>query len=598
MAANAPYYQVRSHRLVTTPTRTNPTPCQFATGHDEYDPADIPVNAFEENHNLAELLEAATTAAGHVIAMEITHTDDAESGTPKGEGKRKRVASMQAKSAAAETLQANPAMTPKRRRVHMPTTDPLLQTTEHGAVGVHSAAALFRRSTSDKSTTCKYTRPPMSKLFLSLQLTPENFLQLQAQAKTYMLDTNYPDRQNCVGNRGKGDTDMVKLRLFNCVRDFLSDGAGEHFFGQDVEKPGERDSIEAARALGEDSAHVADERLVWPRDGNRIIGLVTPLMRRMVTNERQRMYAIETRKGGGTKKQDKESSVQAASRQPTQSPSFHHGHGPTTQSIIEPPLLPILQPRLASQPMSLPTPLPGAQRPTSLMAMPYPGIMVQIEPVHATNLPLPTHFSTAPNLTNINIFLVLAPNTGSDDHGARPAVKLDQTRILCQDAQLLIQYPWQQLCCEANKLVDRARERYPALQDRFLQLQTTADHHHHHSDDNLRELAAAANAMQDAGSGPSSSSSSSSSSKLLALDCSSSSPPPPPGEETLPPPRHCVVKSVGSEGWVKIESAKQWSELLSQRSREVWADGVVNIVVELNSGHGKVENSNSLGTEG
>jgi hypothetical protein len=142
----------------------------------------------------------------------------------------------------------------------------------------------------------------MSKLFMSLQLSPENFLHLQAQAKAYMLDPAHPERQKCVGNRGKGDTDIVKLRLFNCVRDFLADGVGEKFFGEDVEKPAEMEAIEAARALGEHEV-TTDGKLTWPRDGNKIISLVTPLLRRMVTNERQRMYAIETRKGGGKKKE-------------------------------------------------------------------------------------------------------------------------------------------------------------------------------------------------------------------------------------------------------------------------------------------------------
>jgi len=107
---------------------------------------------------------------------------------------------------------------------------------------------------------------------------------------------------------------MVKLRLFNCVRDFLNEGVGEQFFGEDVEKPGEKDAIEAARALGEDNTPDAGERLTWPKDGNKIISLVTPLMRRMVTNERQRQYAIETRKGGA-KKKDKEGSAEAVLQQ-------------------------------------------------------------------------------------------------------------------------------------------------------------------------------------------------------------------------------------------------------------------------------------------
>ncbi|KAL5336748.1 hypothetical protein BJX70DRAFT_268485 [Aspergillus crustosus] len=149
---------------------------------------------------------------------------------------------------------------------------------EARAVGLHSAAALFRQTSTNK----KYTRPPMSKMFTSLELSPENFLHLQAAAKGYMLDDRHPERRDCVGQRGKGDTEMVKLRLWNCVRHFLEvEGNGPRFFGE----------------------HVVNESMpprtyVWPRDQQKIISLVIPLLRRMVTNERQRQYAVETRKGG------------------------------------------------------------------------------------------------------------------------------------------------------------------------------------------------------------------------------------------------------------------------------------------------------------
>lgn len=146
------------------------------------------------------------------------------------------------------------------------------------SVGLHSAAALFRQPSSNK----KHTRPPMSKMFTSLEMSPENFLQLQSAAKNYMLDESRPERQDCVGQRGKGDSELVKLRLWNCVRHFLeAEGNGERFFGEHV-----------VNAEGPKS-------IVWPRDQHKIIALVIPLLRRMVTNERQRQYAIETRKGGG-----------------------------------------------------------------------------------------------------------------------------------------------------------------------------------------------------------------------------------------------------------------------------------------------------------
>jgi hypothetical protein len=73
----------------------------------------------------------------------------------------------------------------------------------------------------------------MAKIFTSLELTPEQFLHLQAAAKTYMLNENYPERSQSVGTRSRGDTDMIKLKLFECVRCFLDDeGWGERCFGE------------------------------------------------------------------------------------------------------------------------------------------------------------------------------------------------------------------------------------------------------------------------------------------------------------------------------------------------------------------------------
>ncbi|EGD95999.1 hypothetical protein TESG_03460 [Trichophyton tonsurans CBS 112818] len=157
------------------------------------------------------------------------------------------------------------------------------------AAGVHSAVALFRQPSASSK---KATRPPMSKMFTSLGLSPESFLHLQAAAKQYMLDENHPERRDCVGQRGRGDTEMVKLRLWSCVRDFLDrEGNGLRYFGEHVENDGG-----------------SPDRMIWPRDDQRIISLVTPLLRRMVTNERQRQYAIEIRKGGNSEDKSKRNS--------------------------------------------------------------------------------------------------------------------------------------------------------------------------------------------------------------------------------------------------------------------------------------------------
>ncbi|KAJ5801484.1 uncharacterized protein N7518_003552 [Penicillium psychrosexuale] len=172
------------------------------------------------------------------------------------------------------------------------------------AVGIHSAAALFRQPSSNK----KYTRPPISKLYASLGISPENFIHLQSAAKHYMLDEEHPERQDCVGQRGRGDSEMVKLRLWNCVRQFLdAEGYGARFFGEDAVNDG-----------------VGTRIHTWPRDQNKIISLITPLLRRMVTNERQRRYAIETRKGGGAEARRRRKTEELSANSPEFSPEQQH----------------------------------------------------------------------------------------------------------------------------------------------------------------------------------------------------------------------------------------------------------------------------------
>ncbi|KAF4626995.1 hypothetical protein G7Y89_g11166 [Cudoniella acicularis] len=142
------------------------------------------------------------------------------------------------------------------------------------ALGVQSAAALFRKPS---AASRKYARAPMAKLFASLEMSPEEFLHLQSAAKAYMLDKNHPERSDCIGGRSKGDSDMVKLKLIKTVESFLIDeGWGERCWGK--------------YAMGAES-----RELQWPEAKQKIIPLIIPLLRRMVTNERQRQYAIEQR---------------------------------------------------------------------------------------------------------------------------------------------------------------------------------------------------------------------------------------------------------------------------------------------------------------
>jgi hypothetical protein len=208
------------------------------------------------------------------------------------------------------------------------------------AVGIHSAAALFRQPSSNK----KYTRPPISKMFSSLEISPENFLHLQAAAKNYMLNDEHPERRDCVGQRGKGDTEMVKLRLWNCVRQFLeAEGNGERFFGENVVNEG-----------------MGPRTYIWPRDQHKIISLVIPLLRRMVTNERQRQYAIETRKGGGSEERRRRKTDEFSNLNSPFSPDQHlqmqnqTPHRDDMSQSMPPPPQPMQQAALdPPQPMNL-----------------------------------------------------------------------------------------------------------------------------------------------------------------------------------------------------------------------------------------------------
>lgn len=73
----------------------------------------------------------------------------------------------------------------------------------------------------------------MAAVFTGLEINAELFLQLQAGAKKFMLDPDHPERADGVGNRGKGDTDLTKLKLFSCAETFLKDdGWGERCWGK------------------------------------------------------------------------------------------------------------------------------------------------------------------------------------------------------------------------------------------------------------------------------------------------------------------------------------------------------------------------------
>lgn len=144
----------------------------------------------------------------------------------------------------------------------------------------NSAAILFREP-SEKSK--KYSRPPLGKLFNTLELSVEAFLEVQNAAKDFMLDENHPERREVVGYKKSNiNNDVAKLKLWNCVDEFLRlENVGEKFFGHQVN-------------INTPEAPV--RTFFWPQDHQRIIRLLMPLLRKIITNERQRVYAAKSRK--------------------------------------------------------------------------------------------------------------------------------------------------------------------------------------------------------------------------------------------------------------------------------------------------------------
>ncbi|THY33619.1 hypothetical protein D6D01_02216 [Aureobasidium pullulans] len=345
MASNGPYYQpVQAHdqpvsdemRLaqgILDYTASAPQASMYPEPNSEYHHAQQLASEQEaEDHaQLQGLVEAATSAAAQEQIrqrnqqLQFAHSDQDLASLLRDPSARLSTSRRKRSNSLDNDDQTSASESSKRQRRseddghHSPHLDAR-------AAGVHSAAALFRPA-SDSSK--KYTRPPMSKLFTSLELSPENFLYLQAAAKQYMLNANYPDRQACVGNRGRGDNEMVKARMYQCVREFLeAEGWGEKYFGENAPPPND----------GEANAPPQPRRYVWPRDRDRIIALCTPLLRRMVTNERQRQYAIESRKGGKPDKIPQDASdpqAQSAYDQDSVSMSAHDAQAESYDSRLD-----------------------------------------------------------------------------------------------------------------------------------------------------------------------------------------------------------------------------------------------------------------------
>ncbi|KAG9236687.1 hypothetical protein BJ875DRAFT_482075 [Amylocarpus encephaloides] len=124
----------------------------------------------------------------------------------------------------------------------------------------------------------KNGRASVSELFLSLQVSIEQFVNLEGAAKDFMLDENHLERRECVGKTKKANNIAIQQQLIACVECFLlNEGWGEQCWG--VFSEGRNQS-----------------NILWPADKNEIIALVAPLLKRAVTNERARQHRLEVKR--------------------------------------------------------------------------------------------------------------------------------------------------------------------------------------------------------------------------------------------------------------------------------------------------------------
>ena len=160
MVTNAPYYQLRGSQLESAPNGTNAT-SQFVPDDNEYDLSPSAAinssldhlqtsvypessarqasmdNALEENHHLAELLEAATTAQ----TMTVSDTDAATT----VDGKRKRASQVPDNNSTDYEVNMEPST--KKQRIVISTDPHLVESVLH----LHDDAANIDTSPLDES---------------------------------------------------------------------------------------------------------------------------------------------------------------------------------------------------------------------------------------------------------------------------------------------------------------------------------------------------------------------------------------------------------------------------------------------------------------
>lgn len=221
-----------------------------------------------------------------------------------------------------------------------------------------------------------------------------------------------------------------------------------------------------------------------------------------------------------------------------------------------------------------------------------------------TQLQLPVDGPADPYLNHINIFLTLAPTA------AKQGAKLGEKRISAEASSHLAWYNYNDFLNEVINLAETTCARYPELQAISSSKDRHLDGEPGPSNESLRGLAVAANALQSEVAGPHDRASPEAISHHAditpnpAQDATtargsatrsnnepSPSPSVTPSQAAEPDSRadykpsglltQCTMKTIGPDGWKVIGNAEDWYHVLTERAFAVWADGVCNIIVEL-----------------
>ena len=272
-------------------------------------------------------------------------------------------------------------------------------------------------------------------------------------------------------------------------------------------------------------------------------------MRRMVTNERQRLYAIDTRKGG--KKVEKDSSVEVGiHRNSPGAPT----HSADVEQHLQTALDPILQRSASvqkfSSSISTTTPTQECSSDTTTPPAPNPSII----PSPASTLAALTDESAEPHLSHINIFLTYTPGS------TKQSIKLDEKRISTTRPAHLTFYNYNAFVEQVSSMVKQAELRHPSLKNPKTARKSMGEGNQNENE-NLRGLAAAANALQPDKNDQQP--------QLYIPTYNASS--------------RYTIKTISPTGWQAIDNAKTWYHILTERAFATWADGVCNIIVELSS---------------